>query len=100
MIPARSSLEETSLGELLPGSILSDNLKPKIFTKSERPGSTMGLGRAGSFVRARVAVHAYISHRTQAYCEICFGSQLFLLLMPPKALAYVPTTPTEACFRA
>lgn len=34
-IPARSSLEETSLGELLPGSILSDSLKTKIFTRSE-----------------------------------------------------------------
>lgn len=45
MIPARSSLEETSLGELLPGSILSDNLKPKIFTRSEKLESTMGLGR-------------------------------------------------------
>lgn len=44
-IPARSSLEETSLGELLPGSILSDSLKPKIFTRSEGPGSIMGQGR-------------------------------------------------------
>ena len=35
-IPARSSLEETSLGELLPGSILSDSLEGKIFTRSER----------------------------------------------------------------
>lgn len=34
-IPARSSLEETSLGELLPGSILSDSLKTKIFTRSD-----------------------------------------------------------------
>ena len=34
-VPARSSLEETSLGELLPGSILSDSLETKIFTRSE-----------------------------------------------------------------
>lgn len=35
-IPARSSLEDTSLGELLPGSILSDSLKTKVFTRSDR----------------------------------------------------------------
>lgn len=34
-VPARSSLEETSLGELLPGSILSDSLETKIFLRSE-----------------------------------------------------------------
>lgn len=34
-IPARSSLEETSLGELLPGSILSDSLKIEIVTRSD-----------------------------------------------------------------
>lgn len=31
-------MEETSLGELLPGSILSDSLKPKIFTGQRSPG--------------------------------------------------------------
>jgi hypothetical protein len=34
-IPARSSLEETSLGELLPGSILSDSLKQR-FSQGQR----------------------------------------------------------------
>jgi hypothetical protein len=62
MIPARSSLDETSLGELLPGSILSDNLKPKIFTRSETPGLPWGWGG-----------WLFKSHRTQEYSEICFG---------------------------
>lgn len=42
-VPARSSLEETSLGELLPGSILSDSLETKISQRLE--GVWRGRGR-------------------------------------------------------
>ena len=43
-IPARSSLEETSLGELLPGSILSDSLKTKIFKRLDGLWCVRGWG--------------------------------------------------------
>lgn len=70
MIPARSSLEETSLGELLPGSILSDNLKPKIFTKSERPVLPWdggGMFKNISVTELRNTVRSASGHNSSSY---------------------------------
>lgn len=75
-IPARSSLDETSLGELLPGSILSDSLKQRFSQNQMGTGLSEGNGACVHLgLGCGMSLKGHSAHRTQEYREICSQSQ-------------------------